>query len=521
MKIEDIKKLITKDKLTDLYSNQFMSCEDIGKYFGVYKTTISKLVKEWGIERDQKAFNRHKAFKSASHKDTPFKNFSSDQVEELKDLYLNQNKTYEEVKNYFGLKGSTLDKILNTYDIHKSKSISAHKGLQTKYENAGSKEAYFKHLDSIRKDNYIKKAGSLEDYYKSISGKCSEAWSSKSWEEKKRLNSISMSHGAGWNHDKSKQTLMDKYGVDNAYKLSSYTSNSLPNQEFASKLSAANILYQPEFYITTPELNGRGFRYDFKVDQTLIEIDPWPFHNTTFNPIASQSPISKDYHLKKSKAANAAGYRCIHIFDWEDQDKIIQSLQSKTKIHARDCDLREVSMEDSEIFLNQYHFQNSCKGQKVRLGLYYKKSLIELMTFGTPRYNKKYQWELLRLCTKFGNYVVGGAERLYSYFLKNFNPKSIISYCDRSKFAGDVYSRLGMTLIRTGAPSKHWYNYQLDIHVTDNLLRQRGFDQLYGTVFGCYGKGASNEDLMRDHNFVEIYDCGQQSFGWNSFSVDA
>lgn len=497
-----------------MYSNQFMSCEDIGKHFGVYKTTISKLVKEWGIERDQKAFNKHKALKSASHKDTPFKKFTLEQVEELKDLYLNQNKTYEEIKTYFGLKGSTLDKILNTYNIHKSKAVSAHIGLQTKYETAGSKEAYFEHLDSIRKDNYIKKSGSLENYYKDISDKCSRAWNEKSWEEKKRLNNISMNHGAGWNHEKSKQTLMDRYGVDNAYKLSSYISNSQPNQEFASKLSAAGITYQSEFYITTPESNGRGFRYDFKVDQTLIEVDPWPFHNTTFNPIAGQSPISKDYHFKKSRVAKSAGYRCIHIFDWEDQDKIIQSLQSKIRLYARDCELREVSAKDSEIFLNQYHFQDSCKGQKVRLGLYYRDILIELMTFGTPRYNKKYQWELLRLCTRSNYYVIGGAEKLYKYFLTYFNPNSIISYCDKSKFTGDVYSKLGMTVIRAGAPSKHWYNHQLGIHITDNLLRQRGFDQLYGKMFGCYGKGTSNEELMRGHGFVEIYDCGQQSFGW-------
>ena len=138
------------------------------------------------------------------------------------------------------------------------------------------------------------------------------------------------------------------------------------------------------------------------------------------------------------------------------------------------------------------------------------------MTFGKPRYNKKYQWELLRLCTRPNSFVVGGAERLYRYFLSHYAPDSIISYCDLSKFTGDVYTRLGMTPLRTSKPTHHWYNPDLQVHITDNLLRQRGFDQLYGDLFGCYGKGTSNEELMKEHGFVEIYDCGQQSFEWKN-----
>ena len=62
----------------------------------------------------------------------------------------------------------------------------------------------------------------------------------------------------------------------------------------------------------------------------------------------------------------------------------------------------------------------------------------------------------------------------------------------------------------------HWYNIKTKKHVTDNLLRQRGFDQLFNTN---YGKGTSNEDLMRDSGFVEIYDCGQNVWEWRLESL--
>ena len=64
------------------------------------------------------------------------------------------------------------------------------------------------------------------------------------------------------------------------------------------------------------------------------------------------------------------------------------------------------------------------------------------MTFGKPRYNNKYQWELLRLCTQPKYRVVGGASKLFQYFIKIYNPESIISYCDRSKFNGSVYENI-------------------------------------------------------------------------------
>ena len=42
-------------------------------------------------------------------------------------------------------------------------------------------------------------------------------------------------------------------------------------------------------------------------------------------------------------------------------------------------------------------------------------------------------------------------------------------------------------------------------------MRQRGVDQLLGTD---YGKGTSNEALLLEHDFVEIFDCGQATYIW-------
>lgn len=283
-------------------------------------------------------------------------------------------------------------------------------------------------------------------------------------------------------------------------------SDSNINQQFANLLDKHNIKYQREFFI-----NSYEYVYDFKVNNTLIELNPTYTHNSTYG-CYSTAPKDKYYHYNKSLAATKLGYRCVHIFDWDNIEKIIFSLQEKNILYARKCDLKEVSVQDTNDFLNTYHFQGTCKGQLIRLGLYYNDTLVSLMTFGKPRYNKNYEWELLRYCSI--NKVVGGANKLFKHFIKIYNPQSIISYCDNSKFIGQLYIDLGFKLSKAKVkPSKHWYNEKLKVHITDNLLRQRGFDQLFGTH---YGKGTSNEQLMLDSGFVEIYDCGQSKYVWKS-----
>lgn len=133
------------------------------------------------------------------------------------------------------------------------------------------------------------------------------------------------------------------------------------------------------------------------------------------------------------------------------------------------------------------------------------------MTFGKPRYNKKYEYELLRLCYHPDYLVVGGTEKMFSYFIQTYQPENIISYCDNSKFGGNVYVKLGFLRSKESNPSRHWFNIKTHTHITDNLLRQRGFDQLFNTSFG---KGSNNDNLMRDSGFVEIYDSGQSTWVW-------
>lgn len=348
---------------------------------------------------------------------------------------------------------------------------------------------------------------------------CQERYGGQGWASQKIYekykNSVKEHYGVDnpMQAQEVKQSLSDnvmsKYGVrwfclHQKYRLASNHADSKPNKYFAQLLQDNGIEFTREFPIDR-------YAYDFKIGNILIEVDPSPTHNSTWG-VYDCSPLPSNYHLNKSRVAVHKGFRCIHIFDWDDPVKVVNLLKDRQKLFARKSTVKEVNSKEAREFINCYHIQGYAR-DSIRLGLYYDNELVSIMTFDKPRYNKKFDYELIRYCSSKN--VVGGAAKLFKHFLTQFSPKSVVSYCDFSKFTGNVYTELGFKLESTTI-SKHWYNMKTDEHILDTLLLQRGFDQLLGNKYGKYGKGTNNSDLMRQNGFVEIYDAGQGRYTYFS-----
>ena len=275
---------------------------------------------------------------------------------------------------------------------------------------------------------------------------------------------------------------------------------------FARKLTEVGLEFEREFPIVDDEYR---FVYDFKVGNTLIEINPSETHNVT-KPFKGSEHMSIDYHLKKSLCAIKHGYRCFHIFDWQDPDKYVKLLLPRKSIYARKCKVKVISQEEANGFLRFYHLQGGARGQTYCVGLFYENVLVSVMTFGKPRYNKHYEWELIRFASSMN--ITGGAKKLWFKFLADNLPNSVLSYCDFSRFSGDTYRKLGFKDSPSNkklSPCRHWWDPSTEKQYTDNFIRQRGFDQLFNAHFG---KGTDNNELLRNKGLVEVYDCGQLVF---------
>ena len=318
--------------------------------------------------------------------------------------------------------------------------------------------------------------------------------------------------------NKMRNTNLEKYGVEYACLTencinSNHNIISNINIAFSKLLEENNIDYKLE-----KRINTNSFDFELK-NNILIEINPTYTHNSTLIPKFGNNShgriMNKSYHLNKTKLAEENNYHCIHVFDWDDWNKIINILKPKKKISAHKTEIKEMSKKEANKFLNRYHLQGSCKGNDINIGLFYNNELISLATFGKPRYNKNYEYEFLRFAGHKDYSIYGGTNKLFNYFIEKYNPVSIISYCDNSKFEGKFFNSLGFIKEKETKPACHWYNMKTKQHFLDNSLRAIGADRLLGTNYGkpevCK---LNNRDIMLKEGFVEVYDCGQSVYIW-------
>jgi hypothetical protein len=131
------------------------------------------------------------------------------------------------------------------------------------------------------------------------------------------------------------------------------------------------------------------------------------------------------------------------------------------------------------------------------------------MTFGKLRrtMNSKSsegEYEMLRFCNKLNTNVIGGASKLFYYFLNNYKSNNIISYADRSHSNGNLYKELGFNLSHITKPNYYY--------IIDGLKKYRyGFRKDILVKQG-YNKNKSEHEIMLERKIYRIYNSGNYKF---------
>jgi len=199
-----------------------------------------------------------------------------------------------------------------------------------------------------------------------------------------------------------------------------------------------------------------------------------------------------------------------------DKVKYAYNMNTNHIIHARKCELREVTAKDKKIFLDANHLLGSDRAN-ISYGAYFNNELVALMSFSKPKIFMKgkpmikQKYELSRFCIKGGYVVTGIASRLLNKFKQNIEFDELYSFADCRVSNGDMYAKLGFTLkskvdldycYLIDGKRYHRWNYRKD------MIKEK-YPQIYDETKKEY-------QMMIELGYDRIWDCGKLKFTINN-----
>ncbi len=231
----------------------------------------------------------------------------------------------------------------------------------------------------------------------------------------------------------------------------------------------------------------------------------------------------KNYHLDKLVGCNNKGVKLLQIFEDEYEEhkdiviskiKHILDLENKNslRVPGRKCLVKEIDKEIAEVFLNKNHIQGFIKST-LYIGAFYNNELVAVMTLLNEN---KGNWNLTRFASK-QNYVMQGvAGKIFSYFIKKYNPLYVKSFADRRwtiDSTNNLYTKLGFSLDETLKPEYRYYNQKVDRY---KRFHKFGFRKQ--TLHNKYGLPMymTESEMAEKLGYTKIWDCGLFKYVWTN-----
>ena len=239
-----------------------------------------------------------------------------------------------------------------------------------------------------------------------------------------------------------------------------------------------------------------------------------------FNGLFWHSDKDKNYHLMKTEMCDNLGIRLIQIFEDEytfHKDIVLSKLKhilgndyNLDKIYGRNCIVKEITFKESSEFLNKNHIQGSSKST-IYLGAFNNGTLCAVMSFTKLLEDK---WELTRFASDITKRAIGVGGKLFSYFIKHYNPMEVKSFADRRWTINDgnnLYSKLGFKLEKTLRP-----DYRYFMNGEKERLHKFGFRK--SILIKKYNLSSElTESQMADKiGAKKIWDCGLFKYVWRN-----
>ena len=255
-------------------------------------------------------------------------------------------------------------------------------------------------------------------------------------------------------------------------------------------------------------------------DQKIgIEFDGLKWHTEWFGR------KSHKYHLEKTEICNEHGYGLIHIFEDEyvnHKDIVLSKIRhiigkdyDLPKIMGRKCDVKEIYKHDAQTFLEKYHIQGFASSS-LYLGAFLDNELVAVMSLKNGNV-KNPDWELTRFATNYNYRYQGVASKMFSYFVKNYDPEKVISFADRrwtTDYKVNMYTRLGFVFDKFTPPDYKYYldegkNGQKYKRIHKMSMSKKTLARKYG-----FPLTMTETEMAKELGYDRIWDCGLIKYVW-------
>ena len=455
--------------------------------------------------------------------------------------------TKKAIKEKYGVDNISQVKEIND-KIRKTKALQNHKEINEKRKNTCLKKYGIDSVTKIESTKLKTKNTNLERYGKEYYTQTDEyklsnkqTWSSKTTEElegikKKRENTLFERYGlidTNYRHFKNfknfNESTFKSFISNNKFDIRkcseyfniSYTTVNKYKELF--NIRESNISFNCKTQLKIFDLiqtDNKLLDYKLKSNKEIdiylpsiklgIEYNGLLYHSQGYSKYSRFNNINLDrnYHLSKTLECFKNNIQLFHIFEFENLDIWLSMINNKLglneKIFARKCVIKEVDLNSSKLFLKENHIQGYTHS-KIRLGLYLDDKLVSLMTFGNSRFNKKYEYELIRFCNLCNYNVIGGASKLLKYFIKNYKPKSIISYGNLRfcSLNNNVYEKLGFSLVGKSNPNYFYFDNTFILQSRNKYQKHK-----LSKLLSEFDENLSEAENMFKNGYRRIYDCG-------------
>jgi len=253
------------------------------------------------------------------------------------------------------------------------------------------------------------------------------------------------------------------------------------------------------------------YQLDFYIPSLKLAIE--------FNGLYWHSELAgrdRNYHKNKFKKCDEQGITLLQVFEQDllfkeniVKARILNAMQKNpNRLFARKLKVIIVNNQVAKKFFDENHLQSGINS-KFNYGLVDNEDqLYAVMGFSKTRFSKNYEYEITRFSVKNGYSIPGAASKLFSSFVKEHSPLSVVSYADLNWGKGGVYLKLGFEFSHYTNPN-YWYFRNLsEIYSRVKFQKHKLPKELHHL--------GSEWDIMKHLKWNRYWDSGNAVYVWKN-----